>query len=156
MSRFHIDRALERDVPRLTGLLADLFSIERDFAPDAARQEAGLRLLLAQPERAAVFVARDPSGEAVAMATAQLVVSTAEGGFSAWVEDVVVAEGHRGHGLGRALLSQVLSWARERGATRAQLLVDTGNGPALAFYEALGWHATGLGARRIQLTARRQ
>jgi GNAT superfamily N-acetyltransferase len=155
MSGLHIDRAFEHDVPRLTALLGELFSIERDFVPDAARQGAGLKLLLAQPERAAVLVARDPAGEPIGMATAQLVVSTAEGGLSAGVVDVVVAPAHRGRGLGRALLEHALAWARERGATRAQLLVDTGNAPALGFYEALGWHATRLAARRIQLTARK-
>ena len=37
------------------------------------------------------------------------------------------------------------------GATRAQLLMDTENAPAEAFYAQLGWQKTGLAARRIPL-----
>jgi len=85
------------------------------------------------------------------MASVQLVISTAEGAPSAWVEDVVVQEDWRGQGVGRALLEAVLDWARVRGAVRAQLLADLDNAPALAFYDRLGWQPTRLGARRLKL-----
>jgi GNAT superfamily N-acetyltransferase len=94
---------------------------------------------------------RDPKGAVVAMASAQLVVSTAEGARSAWIEDVVVADGLRGKGIGAALLAALLDWARDRGATRAQLLADRANVPALEFYRRLGWQPTQLGAWRISL-----
>jgi GNAT superfamily N-acetyltransferase len=85
------------------------------------------------------------------MATAQLVISTAEGAPSAWIEDVVVREDWRGNGVGRALLDAVLAWARSQGAVRAQLLADLDNAPALAFYDKLDWQPTRLGARRLKL-----
>jgi GNAT superfamily N-acetyltransferase len=65
--------------------------------------------------------------------------------------DVVVAEGFRGRGVASGLLAALLDWARERGATRAQLLADRGNAPALEFYRTLGWQPTQLGAWRIGL-----
>jgi GNAT superfamily N-acetyltransferase len=80
-----------------------------------------------------------------------LVISTAEGAPSAWIEDVVIEADWRGKGLGRALLAYVLQWARSQGATRAQLLADLDNAPALEFYEHLGWQSTRLGARRLML-----
>ena len=85
------------------------------------------------------------------MATAQLVVSTAEGGPSALVEDVVVAGAERRHGVGRRLLAALESWASKRGATRLQLLADRENLPALRFYEQLGWRPTQLGCLMIHL-----
>ena len=71
--------------------------------------------------------------------------------WSAWIEDVVVAEGCRGQGIGASVLSAVLGWAREKGATRAQLLADRTNVAALDFYRRLGWQPTQLGAWRVAL-----
>jgi GNAT superfamily N-acetyltransferase len=85
------------------------------------------------------------------MCSGQLVYSTAEGAASVWIEDVVVAEAWRGRSIGRALLGSVLDWAAARGATRAQLLADLDNQPALDFYRKLGWAETRLGARRLHL-----
>ena len=84
------------------------------------------------------------AGAVVGMVTAQLVVSTAEGGLSAWVEDLVVLATERRRGTGRALLEAVREWAEERGARRLQLLADRENAPALAFYDRLGWSRTQL------------
>ncbi|MFZ5555919.1 MAG: GNAT family N-acetyltransferase [Pseudomonadota bacterium] len=151
-TRFTVGPAGAADVPALVTLLGELFSIEQDFTPDPERQRAGLGQLLADPDRAAVLVARDGAAQVIAMVTAQLVVSTAEGAPSAWIEDMVVAKAHRRGGVGRALIDAALAWARQKGATRAQLLVDLDNVPALACYERLGWAATRLAARRVTLS----
>jgi GNAT superfamily N-acetyltransferase len=139
--------ATPADLDALVRLLHVLFSIEVDFRPDPARQRRGLALLLADPQRAAVLVA-ERSGAVIGMATAQLVISTAEGGPSALVEDVVVDERERGTGVGRRLLDALEAWARGQGATRLQLLADRENAPALRFYERLGWRGTQLVALR--------
>jgi GNAT superfamily N-acetyltransferase len=131
------------DLDDLVRLLGLLFSIEADFRPDPARQRRGLALMLADPGQRAVLVA-ERAGRVRGMVTAQLVVSTAEGGPSALVEDMVVEEAERGRGRGRLLLSAIEAWAAERGATRLQLLADRENAPALAFYGRLGWAPTQL------------
>lgn len=138
--------ATARDIDGLVRLLATLFAIEADFAFDAGKQAAGLRLLLAD-ERALVLVAED-AGAVVGMCTAQTVVSTAEGGPVGWVEDVAVAESHRGQGIGRLLLAHLEDWARSRGLLRLQLLADRDNAAALGFYGRLGWQPTRLVALR--------
>lgn len=148
---FTVGQAARDEVPALAALLAELFSIEQDFSPDPRKQHAGLEQLLAAADRAAVLVARDAAGAVIGMVTAQLVISTAEGAPSAWIEDMVVAKRHRRGGVGPALLEAALAWARQRGATRAQLLVDLDNAPALAWYERLGWQPTRLAARRVRL-----
>lgn len=150
MKNVQITPASEADIPELIDLLAVLFSIEQDFTPDTDKQRRGLVALLASPG-GHIAIARDQASRAVGMATAQLVISTAEGAPSAWIEDVVVREDWRGKGLGRALLDAVLAWARAQGAVRAQLLADLDNTPALAFYDRLEWQPTQLGARRLML-----
>jgi GNAT superfamily N-acetyltransferase len=150
-----IERARTADVPALIELLAALFAIERDFSADRTRQRRGLELLLAQPDdRAVVLVARSNDGNAVGMASAQLVISTAEGAPSAWIEDVVVQQTLRGQGIARLLLRDLLHWAQRHGATRAQLLADNANISALDFYSHTGWQPTQLSAWRRWLQNR--
>jgi GNAT superfamily N-acetyltransferase len=125
----------------LVPLLGELFALEPDFRVDPVRQRRGLLLLLEDRLRRAVLVA-ERDGRVIGMATGQLVVSTAEGACSVIVEDVVVTARERGRGAGRRLLDEVEAWGRSRGATRFTLLADRENGPALVFYERLGWMGT--------------
>ena len=146
-----VDDANLNDIPALTGLLAELFSIEKDFQADTAKQTRGLEMLIANKEAVAIKVMRDAQGKAIGMVSAQLVISSAQGAPSAWVEDMVISKDYRNAGLGKTLLEAALQWAKSKGATRAQVLVDTGNLPAEAYYAHLGWESTQLQARRIFL-----
>lgn len=137
-----VRKAREEDVERMVELLAELFSIEKDFSPDGAKQAKGLALFLAGAEKAA-FVAESAGGVA-GMVTGQLMLSTSEGGLSLLVEDIVVAKGFRGKGVGAHLLAAVEKWGRDKGATRLQLVADRDNTPARLFYERAGWRMTNL------------
>ncbi len=139
-----IQAATVDDVEELILLLAVLFSIEQDFVPDAAAQRRGLTTLIADPARGCIFVARHPTQGVVGMVSAQLVISTAIGAPSAWLEDMVVDKAFRGLGLGKALLAAAEQWAVSKGAGRLQLLADLDNAPALDFYRHLEWQATRL------------
>jgi ribosomal protein S18 acetylase RimI-like enzyme len=128
------------DLATCLELLNLLCSVEPDFPWEPDRQKAGLKALLASGD--SVILVADEEGQVQGMVTAQLVVSTAEGGLSALVEDLVVAPGSRGSGLGRRLLSEAASWAARNKATRLQLLADEENTQALDFYRDLGWRRT--------------
>jgi GNAT superfamily N-acetyltransferase len=142
---YRVERARPGDIHDLTGLLATLFAIESDFSIDGAKQQRGLELLLAQPQdRAVVLVARADDDRAIGMASAQLVISTAEGAPSAWVEDVVVDKAFQRRGIARLMLDGLAAWARRNGATRLQLVADSGNASALDFYRQLRWQPTQL------------
>ena len=148
---FKIESAQHADIPRLAELLNDLFGVELDFTADATRQVRGLELLIADDatsDRRIVAVARDDNGQAIGMASAQIVISTAEGALSAWIEDVVVHQEYRRQGIGRHLLEYLFAWAKARGATRVQLVADQENANADFFYRALGWQTTQLIVRR--------
>lgn len=138
--------ARQQDLVRLVELLCLLFAVEEDFGIDSGKQLQGLSLML-KNERGQVLVA-DVGGQVVGMVTGQLVVSTAEGGLSVLVEDMVVGPEQRGRGVGRALLEGLAEWARQQGATRMQLLADANNQPALGYYRQLGWQDTALVCRR--------
>ena len=149
--KYKIESAQQTDIPQLVILLDELYGIELDFTADATRQARGLELLIrgaSASDRQTVAVARDEAGLAVGMASAQLVISTAEGAASAWIEDVVVHADHRRRGVASALLNHLVAWAKARGATRAQLVADSENENAEKLYDALGWQTTQLIARR--------
>ncbi|HEY3300354.1 MAG TPA: GNAT family N-acetyltransferase [Methylophilaceae bacterium] len=146
-----IENAQQADIPALITLLDTLFSIEADFEANTEKQTLGLAMLLSMPDRAVIKVARNEEQQVVGMVSAQLVISTAQGTPSAWVEDMVVDASYRGCGIGKRLLEAARDWAIQHGASRMQLLVDTANQPALDFYEHLGWETTQLNARKLML-----
>jgi GNAT superfamily N-acetyltransferase len=139
-----IRNARPDDLDTLTALLGDLFSIEADFEVDTPRQRRGLALMLdgCQKHRC-VKVAETLEG-VVGMVTGQLVVSTAEGGMVVLVEDMVVDRLWRKRGIGRLLMESMEAWARQRDASRLQLLADRTNFAALDFYDKIGWRPTRL------------
>lgn len=138
----HIRNANSADLVPMTDLLKSLFSVEKDFSADGNRQMKGLRMLLGNP-RARILVA-EGQGEVVGMCTGQIVISTAEGGPSILVEDVVVRSDRQGEGIGSMLMEAILEYAEETRATRLQLLADCDNTPALKFYDKIGWSNTSL------------
>jgi GNAT superfamily N-acetyltransferase len=137
-NRIEIGDATAADIPALVALLGELFSIERDFVPDAAKQERGLRLILDNPAIGRIFVVRR-DGLAVGMASLLFTVSTAEGGRAAILEDVIVGAAYRRLKVGRRLVRHVRQWAGEQGIVRLTLLADRNNDAALRFYESEGF-----------------
>ena len=132
MTEITLREATHEDIPAMVRLLAQLFAIEADFAIDPAVQARGLAMLLGR-EGSVVLVA-EREGRVIGMTTAQLTVSTACGGLSAGIEDVVVDSADRGKGVGRRLIAAAEAWAQAQGAVRIALLADETNGPALDFY----------------------
>jgi len=145
--------AKEGDIEAMVSLLGLLFSIEKDFSPNITKQKEGLHLLLQNQKSATIQIAKNAKGNLIGMVTAQLVISTAQGSSSAWIEDMVVAPEYRNQGIGKTLLQYCLNWATQQGATRAQLLVDMENKPALGYYQHLNWQTTQLQARRLLLNS---
>ncbi|WP_022849990.1 GNAT family N-acetyltransferase [Limisalsivibrio acetivorans] len=138
-----IRHAVKDDVEGMLRVLEELFGIEEDFHFDHEKQRKGLNILLDNPERCCVMVA-DKDGEIAGMCQAQTLISTAEGDYVAYIEDMVIHESYRRHGLGKRLLSGVEEWCRKNGLKRIQLLADLSNEPALNFYKKNNWAQTNL------------
>lgn len=111
-SSVSIRLACINDLIDMTHLLNELFSIESDFSPDIRRQRQGLADLIADPT-ASILVAV-VKGEIVGMCTLQSLVSTAEGGTVGMVEDLVVSQAFRRHGIGVTLLHNIEKLAQQK------------------------------------------
>ena len=143
--------AREADLPQLVELLGLLFDQEAEFRPDAVKQAAALKLILSDPVRGRIYVARD-GRRAVAMASLLFTVSTAEGGKAAWFEDLVVHPEYRRQGTGQKMLAYVIGQARAEGVLRITLLTDMQNERAQALYRRAGFVGSPMRPMRFKLT----
>jgi ribosomal protein S18 acetylase RimI-like enzyme len=152
-SGIEITRASLRDLPRLVALLGELFSTELEFEPNALVQETGLRLLLAEPADNFVFVARR-DGQVVGMVSLLAQISTALGGRTYVLEDMIVTAAERDRGVGQQLLDHALAHADASDARRVTLLTDANNEGARRFYAQRGFTHSTMVVLRRERTAR--
>ncbi|MBO9523585.1 MAG: GNAT family N-acetyltransferase [Nocardioidaceae bacterium] len=97
---------------------------------------ARARRLLGVPVEEAVVTADGPRAQATLGERA--FGNAALDGDWLGVHDLEVEQSVRRRGLARAVLSALLEWGAEQGATTVWLHVETGNEPAIALYETLG------------------
>jgi GNAT superfamily N-acetyltransferase len=144
------EASVAKDLPQLVELLGQLFEQEAEFNPDAAKQEAALKLIFANPSFGRLYVAKD-GPKVVAMASLLYTVSTAEGGKAALFEDLVVRPDYRKQGIGAKLLEYVIAQARAEGLVRITLLTDMQNEQAQVLYRRLGFVGSPMKPMRLKL-----
>ena len=147
--------AIRSELHQLVALLGVLFAQERDFSPNAAKQARALRQILSGRHVGSIYVARE-GRRVVGMVSVLQTVSTAAGGRAGLLEDMVVAPGRRGRGIGRALLRYAIGASRKRGLLRLALLTDTGNRRAQRLYASAGFRPSAMRPMRKRLARARR
>jgi len=142
--------AVAKDIPQLVELLGILFAQEAEFTPDAEKQKAGLEAIIANPAVGKIYVARE-NKKVLGMASLLFTISTAEGGKSAWFEDLVVHPEQRQRGIATDLLKFVVAQARAEGLVRLTLLTDMQNERAQALYRRVGFVGSPMRPMRLKL-----
>ena len=85
-----------------------------------------------------LFVAEDEEGVIIGMLT--LTSCSTLAGDRLWIEDVIVDESHRGHGTGRALLREAISYASDTlKATSITLTSNPSRVQARSLYRSEGF-----------------
>ena len=145
-----IEPATLDDLPELTELLIELFTIEKDFIPDREKQLRGLRLILENPSRGRIFVLKNET-HLIGMINLLITISTAEGGFVLLLEDLVIRQDHRDQGYGGKLVEYAVNYAKEKGFLRLTLLTDKPNYRAKQFYLNHGFVESDMVPMRLYL-----
>jgi GNAT superfamily N-acetyltransferase len=135
-----IRSAVPADVPAIVALVRELAEYERLAHEVVAEESAVLEHLFGARPYAEVLMAipDDAPSELVGFALFFHNYSTFLGRPGIYLEDLYVRAGHRGSGLGRALLVRLAQLARERGCGRLEWSVLDWNEPSIEFYRALG------------------
>ncbi len=130
--------ATEADLDTIIELVHALADYERE--PDAVKldRDAFRGHLFGPRPYAEVILAETPEGASAGFALFFHNFSTWEGKPGIWLEDLFVRPELRGHGYGKALLSELARLALERGCARLEWSVLDWNEPSINFYRALG------------------
>ena len=131
----------EADLAAIRALIAEL----RPQSPESVSLEE----LRAVAARGTILVIRDAAGAIVAMAT--LIVFPKLGHIIGRVEDVVVAAGWRGQGIGRRMMEELVGRARQAGVTRLDLTSNDSRAAAHALYRSLGFARIATNVFRLKL-----
>jgi GNAT superfamily N-acetyltransferase len=143
-----IRRAVVDDLPAIVALLADddlgrTREDTRDLGPYLRAFEA------VDADPAHLLVVAELGGRVAG--TLQLTVLPGlarRGALRAQLEAVHVSAGHRGRGLGRAMVGWAVEEARRRGCALVQLTSNRSRTDAHRFYAGLGFTASHVGFKR--------
>ena len=143
-----IRRYTHDDLPTLQAMAGALHAIVRGFAPELPPPDAILEDYFAyvlervETSNGTIFVAEEADGQLVGHCAVYGQVQPDRDEdptpFS-FIAELYVDPAGQGGGVGRALLSAAEAYARALGSPRIELGVVTGNTPARAFYERLGY-----------------
>jgi len=112
------------------------FNIEfGESTPDAATIAERAAPLIESGEVTVLFAGEGPDG----FAELRFRPSLYTGALDAYLEELYVVPGRRGHGLGRTLLEAAMDHARQRGASRIDLNTSVDDVAARALYESAGF-----------------
>lgn len=115
---------------RLWARYIDFYQVE---VPDAVTGLTWSRIL---DETVPMFTrVADYDGKVVGFAISTLHPSTWTPDLNCYLEDLFVDRDARGHGVGRALIDDLLKMAKEKGWDRVYWHTDSGNSTARALYD---------------------
>src|ERR1700722_16425797 len=126
--------------------LAALF-VEFEHPTDAAALPGRIARFVADDRRTALVATL--SGTVVGVATAHLYATLHADEPAVMLSALVVTNTVRGHGVGRALVDAVGTWALGHGARRLVVTTALRRADAHAFYERLGFEHTGRRYQRL-------
>ena len=148
-----VRQARPEDVPALVDLFEELDRMQREWRVFTPRpgfyDEVGAKYREAMESDDALVAVAEADGEVVGMAFGQFRTPSRFSDERALeVSGVMVREGHRGRGVGRALVREAARFAADHGVGWIELKTFVPNETAMGF-----WTALGFSPRVVQLTA---
>ena len=137
MTDFTIRAAIPADVPEILRLVTELAEYEK-LSHMVVGTEAMLHEALFGERPCVEALVAERGGRTVGFALYFTTFSTFLCRPGLYLEDLYVETGHRGAGMGKALLVRLAAIASERGCGRFEWRVLDWNEPSIRFYESLG------------------
>jgi GNAT superfamily N-acetyltransferase len=128
------------DVRLLHGEDSDLLATATPDVFDHPINPAAMREFLEDPRHHIVVAVDDEV--VIGFASAVHYVHPDKPAPELWINEVGVADTHRGRGIGKALMNGLLELAHRLGCREAWVLTDRDNTAAMRLYEAAGGVAT--------------
>jgi GNAT superfamily N-acetyltransferase len=125
------------DVAAIVALMRGYYAQDGYTFVDAEARAAAL-MLIADPSLGRLWVARD-GGTIVGYVAVALGFSFEYRGREAFVDELLIAESHRGRGLGREALEIAEAYCREAGVNALHLEVERHRSNALELYRRRGF-----------------
>lgn len=144
-----IREATERDLDGVLALMRLLYQAD-GYPFDEAEARRAVTGLLADRALGRLWVVDDGGDEIAGYLALTFGYSLEYRGRDAFVDEVVVAEGHRGRGLGTALLERAEAECRAESVRALHLEVERGKDATIGLYRRLGFEDQG----RLLLTRR--
>ena len=140
MSDLILRNAEERDVPALKSLTRELRGLAEIETPSFEADFHKVFSLCIDDPKCHIIVA-----ERGAQILGYLIrPCLSHAGLCALIDDLVVAEGARGQGMGRALLEEALKRAQGAGCVEIEVSTGFDNEPAQSLYRSQGFEERGL------------
>jgi ribosomal protein S18 acetylase RimI-like enzyme len=143
MSDLILRSAEKKDFPALKSLTLELQELaEIESASFQADFQKIFTLCLNDP-RSHIIVA-ERGGKILGYLALWLRPCLSHAGLSALIDELVVAEGARGQGVGKALLEEALKRAQKAGCVEIEVSTGFDNQPAQSLYRSQGFEERGL------------
>lgn len=139
-----VRQATPEDLPEVVGLFDELARLQREWRVFTPRpgfyDEVHEKYAHALEQDDALVVVAEDEGEVVGMAYAEVRTPSRYSDDRALeISGVAVRAGHRGRGVGRAMVAEASRFAAERGIDWIELKTFAPNEPATKFWRALGF-----------------
>lgn len=146
-----IRSATTGDIDRILELSSGLYLEDGEVPFDRARAAAALGSLVGDGRLGIVLIAQEHT-EVVGFAVLVWGFSLESGGKDAFVDELHVASGWRGRGIGTALLEEAEAACARSGAGALHLVVERSNARAERLYRRLGFtgHEVSLLTKRLR------
>ncbi len=136
---FIIREATTVDVPQIVDAYQWLFRPPGGVPPDwdETRARESVTKTIKSDESVFFVAISSVDSTLVGICSGYMDINSVRYGRRCWIEDLAIDPETRSKGLGRQLIAEVRTWARERGATHLELDTGTAREDARRFYEQL-------------------